>query len=243
VSRMRTALSFGVCFFLCLLAAADARAEPIVVSSTAITTSGVFRCVSFWGRKVTCSGEGTNSVTFGSGDSTATLTFSGVTSTFDVTTRATPVTLGEFQLTANEGFTFQTHPINPTFPIVQLALNVEQTTPVPASSTGGMWAVGGRTSLKFYGTPNSYFFLPLGPNPYTFSTITYTIAPHPLTISPDGRTALTANVGTAPEPATIVLLGMGLLAAAGARRWRMVRRRFKSTAWCRPLRRSLSRTV
>jgi hypothetical protein len=60
-----------------------------------------------------CSGEGTNSITFGSGASTATLTFTGVDTSIDVTNHVQPLPLGQFSLTATEG-TFPTHPVNPT---------------------------------------------------------------------------------------------------------------------------------
>lgn len=118
-----------VALVFCVSAAANARADPFSVSTT-LVTSGVFDCRS----TIVCSGEGTNSITFGSGADAATLTFTGVNSTFDVTTTRTQVTFGEFQLDAPDGFTFPTHPANPKQPMLSFLLNIHQAAPVPADS-------------------------------------------------------------------------------------------------------------
>src|SRR4051794_25456073 len=90
---------------LTTLSPAAARAEPFIVTSTTLTTSGNFDCRA----SITCTGEGTNSVTFLSGTGSATLTFTGLRQTFDVTNQRQPVTLGSFELTQTEGFVFPTH--------------------------------------------------------------------------------------------------------------------------------------
>ena len=89
---MRSAIPFGT-LLLCVLAASTAHADPIVVATTTITASGSFDCRRISG----CTGEGTNSLTITSGSETATLTFLGLTSTFDVTNEKAPVTLGHFE--------------------------------------------------------------------------------------------------------------------------------------------------
>jgi hypothetical protein len=87
-------------FVLCVLAPEPARADAVTFT-TALSTVGSFDCRSSF----RCSGEGTSSITFGSGANTGTLTFTGVDTTIDVTNRARPVVLGSFELSATDGFT------------------------------------------------------------------------------------------------------------------------------------------
>jgi hypothetical protein len=197
-----------------LVCAADARADPFTVSAT-LATQAVFDCHS----RIVCSGEGTNSVTFGSGNSTATLTFRGVNSTFDVTNQAMPVTLGEFELTASDGFTFPTNPVNPELPILGFTLSFNQSAPIPADGTKRLFFGPGGRPVLVVQEGSSYFALPLGPNPFAYTAIVYTFRPFPFAIA-NGTTALTADVGVVPEPGTMVLLGTGLIGAAMARRRR-----------------------
>ena len=97
------------CVLLALACSAELKAEPFtilpngqVAFDTALITNGGFSCQGF----IVCSGSGTNSVTLGSGDKQATITFNGVSTAFQVTNRAQPVSLGTFDVVSTPGFTF-----------------------------------------------------------------------------------------------------------------------------------------
>jgi len=214
-SYMRRAVKVGLLLFvLSVLTASIARAEPIVVTSTTVSTSGRFDCKS----GIVCTGEGTNAITIGSGANTATITFTGIQTSFDVTNEATPISMGSFEMTASDGFTFPVRPHNPTgLPILRFFLTTHQSDPV-SGTVQRLWEFGpgGHEALPImigYGAVGFLLTSPATESGYPM--VVYTFRPFPLSISP-GIASLTADAGAVPEPATMVLLGTGLIGAASA---------------------------
>ena len=193
-----------------------AQADPFAVT-TVLSSSGALFCRS----TIPCSGEGTSSLTFDSGDQSATLTFIGLSSTFEVTNRPSPVTLGEFELSASGGFVFPTHPANPELSIVRFVLTMTHSSPT-MSMRRQQWLFGpgGEPSLTVLQARQGYVTFPLGPFGNGYTRMVYDMNPFPFTIASNAVTPVTADVGVVPEPATMILFGTGLAGAVLVRRRR-----------------------
>jgi hypothetical protein len=225
---MARRITLGCCL-LAILWSAEVRADPFtilpdgrVAFDTGLTTSGVFRCQG----TIACSGSGTNSVTLGSGDKQATITFTGITTTLQVTNRVQPVALGTFDVVSTPGFTFPERG-NRNLPNLHFGLVFEHTSPTPAiGRIGWTFGPGGSLALPIL-RGISTVGLPLDVNPPNvgYSAFVYTVRPFPFGIPANGSLDLAANVGVVPEPGTMLLVGSGIAALIGARRRRGSARR------------------
>lgn len=219
---MRKIVALGT--LLCsLLTPTASRAEPYtvladgsIVFNTALTTTGVFQC----GGLTPCTGAGTNSVTFGSGEQAVTITFTGVNSNFVVGNVSTPVTLGSFTVSQVVPTLPFPSSVNPFVSVVGFRLSLTHTSPAEETQTKFLgFGPGGFEDLPLHEATSDYFAFRAGPNPFNYG-IVYSISPYPFSLSGSGVTLLTADVGAVPEPTTMLLVGSGLVLAAWRRRRR-----------------------
>jgi hypothetical protein len=177
-------------------AGADQITIPVSVS-----TSGFFSCVIV----APCTAAG-NVVTIPSGAGSATVTFTGVNETFDLTNTTSTVTIGRFDVVAPPGYTWPVASINPVLSIFRFTLEAEN--PLNSGDPARLFwefGPGGGVALTQRG-PWNFGLPPDVPSPWPAANF-MTNAP---ILVVNQSADITAQAGLVPEPATMLMVGSGL---------------------------------
>jgi hypothetical protein len=206
---------------------APVAADPVTIGPDGtplfhvrLTTEAAFGCR----QSLPCT-AGSNSITFGSGANTTTVTFTGVDTSIAIGTTSRPVSLGQLSLTTTgSGFQFP-DTINPNTGVLNMGLVLNHEGAIEGSRTRGWRFINRGENLDmFLGLPYVVYNLPANPGHFNYTMAVYSIRGIPFRLSPNGAPfELVADVGAIPEPGTILLVGSGIAAGLLRRRRRLGR--------------------
>ena len=154
-----------------------------------------------------CSAVG-NTVTIPTDGGSATVTFTGVNETFDLSNTSTQVTLGQFDVVATPGYTWPAVSFNPELSLFRFILEAQNPVNPSIFPSRLTWTFGpgGGVALTQRG-PWDFGLLPDAESPWPLAN--FRINQPVLVVNQS--TELTAEAGLVPEPTTMLLVGSGLV--------------------------------
>ncbi len=207
----------ALCVAALTLTAASAEAAPFtilpngdLVFNATIHTEGVFTCLA----KRYCSGSGTNAVTLQNGSATWTLTFTGNDTSVSAGPRVAHPLVGTLESSVSgSGFTFLSRG-NDAWPLFDFRLSLTHSSPDPLTRTI-QWHFRRNRDTRLTGSTEFYNYVGFpvsNPPGFEYASFVYSFPAQLRFKDTPLALPMIATAGPIPEPATMVLVGSGLLA-------------------------------